>query len=111
VRGESLGLVQGTLNLLILKTLADGPLHGYAVATAIGARTRGELYVDDAALYQALHRLERHGLVTAEWGTSENNRRARFYTLTPDGQRRLDREAADWQRYARAVFAVLEPRI
>jgi transcriptional regulator len=103
-----LTLVPGTLDLLVLRTLARGPLHGYAVATAIGERTGGELAVEDGALYQALHRLDRQGLVEAEWGPSANNRRARYYTLTADGRKRLREETAAWRRYARAVDAVLE---
>jgi transcriptional regulator len=83
-------------------------MHGYGVATLINERTDGALAVEDAALYQALHRLDRQGLVDAEWGPSENNRRARFYTLTRAGRRRLREDAANWRRYARAVEAVLE---
>ena len=105
---RQLGLIQGTLDLLVLKTLAARTLHGYAVATAIHDRTDGELAIDDAALYQSLHRLERQGFVASEWGPSENNRRARYYTVTPDGRRRLREQEADFRRYARAVFAVLE---
>jgi transcriptional regulator len=105
---RQLGLIQGTLDLLVLKTLAPRTLHGYAVATAIHDRTDGELAIDDAALYQSLHRLERQGLVASEWGPSENNRRARYYTLTQDGRRRLREQEADFRRYTRAVFAVLE---
>ena len=78
-----LPLVQGTLDLLVLRTLASGPSHGYGVATAVHERTGGDLAVEDAALYQALHRLDRKGLVHAEWRQSENNRRARYYELTP----------------------------
>lgn len=105
---RQLGLIQGTLDLLVLKTLAARTLHGYAVATAIHDRTDGELAIDDAALYQSLHRLERQGLVASEWGPSENNRRARYYTLTPAGRKRLREETANWRRYVRAVDAVLQ---
>lgn len=108
MREKPLALMQGTLDLLVLKTLAGRPMHGYGIAVAIADRTGGELTVEDAALYQALHRLERRGLVAAEWDRSENNRRARFYTLTPDGRRRLHEDTAEWRRYARAVFAILE---
>jgi transcriptional regulator len=108
VRSTPLALIQGTLDLLILKTLSARPLHGYGIAVAIGDRTGGDLQVDDAALYQALHRLDRRGLVVVEWDTTENNRRARFYTLTADGRRRLRQDAAEWRRYAQAVSAVLE---
>jgi PadR family transcriptional regulator len=103
-----LPLVQGTLDLLVLRTLALGPMHGYGVASLVSERTRGDLAVEDAALYQALHRLDRQGLVEAEWRPSRNNRRARYYTLTTTGRRRLREEAAQWRRYSRAVEAVLE---
>ena len=102
-----LPLLQGTLDLLVLRCLADGPRHGYAVATMVREQTDGNLSVEDAALYQALHRLDRQQLVDAEWGPSENNRRARFYTLTPAGRKRLREETANWRRYSRAVEAVL----
>lgn len=104
----ALPLVQGTLDLLVLRTLAAGAQHGYGIATAIRERTGGELSVEDAALYQALHRLDRQELVEAEWRPSDNNRRARYYTLTPAGRRRLREETAAWRRYARAVDAVLQ---
>jgi PadR family transcriptional regulator PadR len=83
-------------------------MHGYGVATAIRERTGGELTIEDAALYQALHRLERQGLIEAEWGPSENNRRARYYTLMAAGRKRLQEGAATWRRYSRAVEAVLQ---
>jgi PadR family transcriptional regulator, regulatory protein PadR len=83
-------------------------MHGYGVAMAIRERTGGELTIEDAALYQALHRLERQGLIEAEWGPSENNRRARYYTLTTAGRKRLQEDAATWRRYSRAVEAVLQ---
>ena len=104
----ALPLVQGTLDLLVLRTLAAGAQHGYGIATAIRERTGGELSVEDAALYQALHRLDRQELVEAEWRPSDNNRRARYYTLTPAGRKRLREETAAWRRYARAVDAVLQ---
>ena len=102
-----LSLVPGTLDLLVLRVLASRPTHGYGVASAIAEHTGGDLVVEDAALYQALHRLDAQGLVAAEWSPSENNRRARYYTLTPAGRRRLRHETANWRRYARAVDAVL----
>jgi transcriptional regulator len=101
-------LVQGTLDLLVLRTLSSGPIHGYGIATQVHERTGGALAIEDAALYQALHRLDRNGLVEAEWGPSSNNRRARFYTLTPAGRKRLREDTANWRRYARAVEAVLQ---
>jgi len=103
-----LSIVQGTLDLLVLRSLAAGPVHGYGIATLVHQRTDGELAIEDAALYQALHRLDRQGLVEAEWRPSENNRRARYYALTPAGRKRLREEATLWRRYARAVEAVLE---
>jgi transcriptional regulator len=103
-----LPLVQGTLDLLVLRTLASGALHGYGIASAVRERTSGELSIEDAALYQALHRLDRQGLVEAEWAASKNNRRARYYTLTPAGRKRLREETANWRRYSRAVEAVLQ---
>ena len=103
----ALPLVQGTLDLLVLRTLAAGPMHGYGIASLVDERTRGELVIEDAALYQALHRLDRQGLVDAEWKASDNNRRARYYTLTPAGRRRLREDTANWRRYTRAVEAVL----
>ena len=104
-----LALLQGTLDLLILQALSFGPSHGYAVSTLIRQRTDGTLTVEDAALYQALHRLERHRAVRAEWGLSENNRKAKYYRLTPAGRRQLRAESAKWTRYADAVFKVLKP--
>ena len=103
-----LPLVQGTLDLLVLRTLSAGPMHGYGIATLVHERTGGELAIEDAALYQALHRLDRQGLVDAEWGPSENNRRARYYALTAAGRRRLREQTANWRRYSRAIEAVLQ---
>jgi transcriptional regulator len=108
MRDRPLALVQGTLDLLVLRTLASGAMHGYGIATDVRERTGGELNIEDAALYQALHRLARQGSVDAEWAPSENNRRARYYTLTAAGRQRLREETAAWRRYARAVGAVLE---
>ena len=105
---EPLDLLQGTLDVLILKTLSWGAMHGYAVSRWIRQRTDDVLAVEDAALYQALHRLERRGWIEAEWGLSENNRRAKYYRLTAEGRRQLRAEATTWRRYAEAVFKVLE---
>lgn len=102
-----LELVQGTLDVLILKGLNWGPRHGYAVAQWIHERTRDELQIEEGALYTALHRMERRGWVAAEWGVSDNNRRAKYYHLTPAGRRKLRDEAERWTRYAAAVFRVL----
>lgn len=106
---ESMELIKGTLDVLILRTLAGRPMHGYGVSEWIRDRTGGALMVQDAALYQALRRMEERGWVDAEWGVSENNRRARYYTLTEAGRRQLRLDAASWRRYVEAVFQVLEP--
>ena len=103
-----LPLVQGTLDLLVLTTLVSEPMHGYGIAAAIRERTGGDLCIEDAALYQALHRLDRLGFVDAEWRASEHNRRARYYALTAAGKRRLREDTATWRRYTRAIEAVLE---
>ena len=103
-----LPLLHGTLDLLVLRCLSEGARHGYAVATMVREQTGGNLTVEDAALYQALHRLHRRDLVDAEWGPSENNRRARFYSLTSAGRKRLSEDTANWRRYVRAVDAVLQ---
>jgi len=106
---DSLSLLQGTLDVLVLKTLTQGELHGYAISRDIHDRTEGVLDVDDAALYQALHRMERKGWIASQWGLSENNRRAKYYRLTSAGRRQLRSQLTTWRRYAEAVFKVLEP--
>lgn len=103
-----LALVRGTLDVLILKTLAWGPRHGYDVAAWIQETSGNELRVDEGALYTALHRMEARGWVAGEWGTSENNRRARFYSLTRSGRRQLEQQSATWMRYAAAVSTILQ---
>ena len=106
---SSLGLLQGTVDVLILKTLAWAPMHGYGISRWIADRSEGAFAVEDAALYQALHRLEARGLVEAEWGLSENNRKAKYYSLTTDGRQQLRSDAAMWKKFAQAMFKVLEP--
>jgi len=101
-------VLRGTLDLLILRSLTWGPAHGYAVARWIERATEDALRIEEGSLYPALHRLEDRGHVEAEWGLSESNRRARFYKLTPNGRKALRVETANWQRFARAVFAALE---
>ena len=101
-------LLYGTLDLLILRTLAWQAMHGYAVASWIRDRTGGALVVEDAALYKALHRLEDRELITSEWGVSENNRRAKYYKLAPEGRRQLRSERDAWHAYVEAVGLVLE---
>jgi PadR family transcriptional regulator PadR len=109
MNGGTVDLLQGTLDVLILRTLAWQRMHGYAVTRWIRERTEGTIEIEDAPLYKALHRLERAGCVSAEWGVSENNRRARYYKLTPAGRQRLKTEEQAWRRYAGAVLRVLEP--
>jgi PadR family transcriptional regulator, regulatory protein PadR len=99
--------VQGTLDFMILKTLSWGEMHGYAIANWIKDATEAELQIEEGTLYPALHRLEHKGLIEAEWGTSDNNRRAKFYSLTALGKKELRARTADWARYARAVERVL----
>jgi PadR family transcriptional regulator PadR len=102
-----LELLQGTLDVLVLKTLSWGPRHGYAVARWIHDTSQEELRVEDRALYVSLHRLEARGWVESEWGLSENNRRAKFYQLTTSGRAALREQAERWGRYASAVHRVL----
>jgi PadR family transcriptional regulator, regulatory protein PadR len=104
---ERLALLQGTLDVLILRVLRFRPEHGQGIARAIHQVSERELIVDHGALYPALQRLEERGLITAEWGTSANNRRARFYTLTRAGRQALARETTRWERMAAAVKQVL----
>ena len=104
----TLTLLQGTVDLLILKALQQGPAHGYSVTRWVRERTDGVIAMEDAALYQALHRLEARGWVASEWGLSENNRRAKYYSLTPTGSRQLRNEVSLWKQYAEAMFKVIE---
>ena len=105
---ESLGLLQGTVDVLILRTLSWTSMHGYGVARWISDRSDGALAVEDAALYQALHRLERKGLVESAWGMSEKNHRAKYYTITPAGRRLLKTEVAELRQYMGVLFRVLD---
>ena len=107
----SLPLIQGTVDMLILQALTAGPNHGYGVCNFIRERTGGDVLIEDAALYKALHRLESKELVESDWGRSDNNRRAKFYEITRAGRRVLADESATWRRYAAAVFRVLDPRL
>jgi transcriptional regulator len=104
---ERSDLLQGTLDVLILKTLAPGAMHGWGIAQRIQQLSQDVLEVNQGSLYPALHRLEQKGWIQAEWGSSENNRRARFYTLTRAGRRQLADETEEWQRFAAAVGRVL----
>jgi PadR family transcriptional regulator PadR len=108
VAQSDLDLVQGTLDLLVLKALTWGPMHGYAVARWVGTTTADDLQVEEGALYTALHRMERRGWLSAEWGLSENNRQAKFYRLSPAGRRQLRAETTRWTRYVAAVTRVLQ---
>jgi len=106
---DSLHLLRGTLDALILKALSDGQLHGYGIADWVREVTGGVLQIEDGALYTALHRMEERRWLRAEWGVSDRGRRARFYALTTEGRRHLAAEEQDWRRYAEAmgkVFAI-----
>jgi len=107
---ENADLLQGTLDLLILKTLALEPMHGWGISQRIQQLSREVLKVQQGSLYPALHRLEEQGWIAAEWGDSENNRKARYYRLTHTGRKRLEREAGNWSRLSAAVTAILETR-
>jgi transcriptional regulator len=101
-------LIQGTLEMLVLRALVRGALHGYGVAEWIEQTSQQVLKVEEGALYPALHRLELRGLVKAEWGESENNRRAKFYRLTAEGRKRLEAESQRWARLTAAVAFVMQ---
>jgi PadR family transcriptional regulator, regulatory protein PadR len=100
-------LLQGTLDLLILKTLATGPMHGWGISLQIQQVSQDVLQVNQGSLYPALHRLEQQGLIASQWGASENNRQAKFYELTRAGRRQLAEETKNWERLAQAVARVL----
>jgi transcriptional regulator len=104
-RGE---LVQGTLDMLVLKTLARGPMHGWGIAQSIQQISEDVLRVEEGSLYPALHRMELDGWIDSEWGQSENNRRAKFYRLTARGRRALQQEAGHWRDLVRAISRVME---
>jgi PadR family transcriptional regulator, regulatory protein PadR len=101
-------LVQGTLDMLILKTLSRGAMHGYGISQSIQQISDDVLRVEEGSLYPALHRLELDGVIDSEWGQSENNRRAKFYSLTPQGRKRLAQETSDWRQLAEAIARVME---
>ena len=105
---DSGDLIQGTLEMLVLKALLRGPQHGYAVAEWIHQTSQQLLKVEEGALYPALHRLQLRGLLDAEWGTSENNRRAKFYSLTAEGKKKLSAESQRWSRLSAAVAFVMQ---
>src|SRR5881392_1913245 len=105
---EPLGLVQGTVDVLILRTLTWSAMHGYGIAQWIRQRSDGALAVEDAALYQALHRLERKGWVESEWGVSDTNRKAKFYSITRMGRKQLQADVAELRTYVSALYRVLQ---
>ena len=107
--GKPTDLVQGTLDLLILKTLALEPMHGWAIAQRIRQVSKDVLLVNQGALYPALHRLENNGWIRAEWGESDNNRKAKYYSITKDGRGQLAKDAAYWHRLASVMGRVLAP--
>ena len=107
MRDDDLELLQGTLDVLVLKTLSWGPRHGYSVARWIAETSGAELQIEEGALYTALHRLEKRGWVEAEWGLSENNRKAKFYRLTARGRRELRAEAESWTRYVSVIGKIM----
>jgi transcriptional regulator len=100
-------VLRGTLDMMVLRALSWGPLHGYGVVQWIKRTTEGTLDIDDGALYPALHRLERRGWIGAEWGWSENNRKAKYYELTVEGRRQLRRELSSWARFSEAVWKIV----
>jgi PadR family transcriptional regulator, regulatory protein PadR len=107
-RSEPRELLQGTLDMLVLKSLQLGPMHGWGITQRIESGSRHMLELNQGSLYPALYRLEKQGLVRSEWNTSENNRRARFYTLTPAGRKQLAAERAQWERLSGAINLVLD---
>jgi PadR family transcriptional regulator PadR len=107
---DRIQLLQGTLDLLVLQTLVFGPRHGHGIATAIQRSSEDVLLIDHGSLYPALQRLERARLISSEWGSSDNNRRARYYKLTRAGRARLGVETSNWEKMVRAVARVLKPR-
>lgn len=109
-RDERIELLQGTLDLLILRTLQPGPAHGHAIAKSIERSSEDILQVEQGSLYPALHRLLKRGWIVAEDGASENNRKAKFYRLTPRGRKQLLVETGKWDKLARAIARILHPR-
>ena len=104
---DQLPLVKGTLDVLVLRALSWAPMHGFEITTWLEERTHGALGIDDSALYQALHRMEERAWISTEWGITENNRRARYYMVTPQGRAHLRSETKNWVQYAETVTAIL----
>ncbi len=107
MRKDKLELLQGTLDMLVLKTLTEGPLHGYAIVASIQHLSREVIRVEEGSLYPALHRMERRGWIASEWGYSENNRRAKYYKLTRTGRKQFDVEVSAWTQISSAITSVL----
>ena len=107
VRTDALPLLKGTVDLLVLKALSWGPMHGFGIAMWLEEQSGGSLGMDDSAMYQVLHRLESKGLVDAEWGVTENNRKARYYRLSGPGRKHLRAETETWLRYSQSVTGIL----
>jgi PadR family transcriptional regulator, regulatory protein PadR len=108
MKSAELEVLQGTLDMFILKAVSFAPRHGYAILEWLRRTTKGELRIEDAALYPALHRLEARGFIDAEWGLSENNRRAKYYRLTEPGRRRLREYDSNWRRYVTLAMQILD---
>lgn len=107
MRKDKLELLQGTLDMLVLKTLTEGPLHGYGIVDRILRLSSEVIRVEEGSLYPALHRMERRGWIASEWGYSENNRRAKYYKLTRTGRKQLESEVLGWSRMSRAITSVV----
>jgi PadR family transcriptional regulator PadR len=105
--GERLSLLKGTLDLLIMKALSQGPTHGYGITTWLHENSDGRIVAEDSAVYQALHRMEERRLIEAEWGVTENKRKARYYKLTKEGRAALKADAHTWRQYAESVAGLL----
>jgi len=109
-KDESIEMLQGTLDMLVLRTLLFGPRHGHAIAKSIEQTSQHVLRVDHGSLYPALQRLERRGMVSAKWRSSENNRRARYYRLTVAGRKQLASETSKWERLSEAIVRIMRPK-
>ena len=107
---ERIDLLQGTLDMLILRTLQWGPQHGHGIGQVIRAKSDDLLQVEHGSLYPALHRLRREGRIEAEWGTTQNNQRAKFYRLTPEGRKHLTREETKWKLFVKTMARVMRPQ-
>jgi PadR family transcriptional regulator, regulatory protein PadR len=108
VRKDRLELLQGTLDMLVMKTLANGPLHGYNIVDRLRVMSSDIIRVEEGSLYPALHRMEERGWIEAEWGTSENNRKAKYYRLTRAGRKQLQTERTQWSRLSQAITGIME---